>query len=1514
MPTPGKTPDPDGEDQSRSRCSVMSREIYRMKTLFIPNSIPSNRLVAAKFYRDILGLAVHPLHGPADKNVPEKARGKKPLRSGWKTWTTDQATDDVLGSYFGDGIDANIGIVVRAPHVVVDLDSKPDKGASVRAWLATQSHLASVPREKTAGGAHLHFVCHDLPAMTRNGKAFEKALTLAVSDDVMAELYFDGLNVAIAPSIHASGVQYEWEVTGDIPAVTWKQLQQWFGFRLPDDEADAKETKARKGSAKPAEWWTRYKGDLTTLDCAAIFKLGDLLDAEERKYAAECPWRDEHSEGAEPWRANDTSTVLYLPKEGRQPPGFDCKHAHCSERKIKDALELMESKQPGVVDLNCKLTRTWKTGQSSPDGRPRILLSGRDRPESEFAMEVGKAIGPKKVWFTHGDSVVEVCEKKLSDKVRCLAFHRLEPAEVCTAIEDHVAIGILTDDASNNQVFSALSMSERAAKVLLESPQFRRELPRIHRILKIPVPILHGGMLVFPCPGYDERFHTYTDPGAPAVMPMDIKTAKMWLHKMLEGFAFDGAQSTRHAVARLLTAVCRGLIGWDARTPFWLFTANRERLGKDYLAGTTGLICEGFANEDAPLEPRNSTETRKRITSAILAGRPRMHFANCRLHIEDSALEQAITSKFWSDRVLGANTDVNLPNEIEFSMSANLGITYTADLAHRSRRIGLFFAGENPNARTFSQPDLHRWVLGNRSELLSALVALVRHWYEAGQPGGQTPFASFPEWAKIVGGIMQTASLGDPCLPDAVADSAGGDETAVDMKTLFQVAHEKWGDRRVELKQILALVTDDESNQLFGWMKLEEKSGQTWFGKQLRRYVGRVVGGILLRIHDAAKRRQKFSFEPSQEGGPDGGPRPVDELFQAISPGPTPVGDIGNIGNISISNAQGQEHKTPGGGEGTCRSPVWDGLQKVANVAKVAKPVIPPIITTPAALPEIAAAIPPGTTVALDIETYGRDALNPFRGDIRLLSLRLPDRAPWLLDLKAIGYDLGPLKLALESAEIVGHNLKFDALWLSVKAGLKLKKVFCSCTAARLLTAGSKQDNSLGECLRRYLDVDLPKDQARSDWGSRCLSNEQIAYSANDVHHLHALKAVLERELDDAGLVDVARLEMELLPVVVEMEARGFPVDRARLEALRDEAKSCAESILRSLRTELGVELNPNSPTQIKAAFAAKGVEISDTKEETLAAAGHPLARLLLRFRKSEQMRRQAETFLEATEPDGRIHAQFNPAGTETGRFSCGNPNLQNVGRGDMRACFTASPGHRLVVADYSQIELRIAAVLAGEERMLEAYRQGADLHRQTAAMVLNKVLADVTDEDRQLAKAVNFGLLYGQSAKGLVVYARSSYGVELTLERATEIRQQFFAGYEGLQAWHKRAWKQASGSTREVRTITGRRRILPSGEDKEWQRFTSLVNNPVQGSSADAMKRAMVNLAKLLPEGTGMVSTIHDELIVEAPEREAEAIKDIVVRTMIEAMNQLFPQVPIEVDARVCATWAKTKPAGPSA
>jgi ribonuclease D len=249
--------------------------------------------------------------------------------------------------------------------------------------------------------------------------------------------------------------------------------------------------------------------------------------------------------------------------------------------------------------------------------------------------------------------------------------------------------------------------------------------------------------------------------------------------------------------------------------------------------------------------------------------------------------------------------------------------------------------------------------------------------------------------------------------------------------------------------------------------------------------------------------------------------------------------------------------------------------------------------------------------VALDLETYGSgkwDALDPLKGDIRLLTLAIPGHQPWLLDLQAIGYDLGPLKPVLETLEIIGHNVKFDALWLAVKCDLRLAKLFCTQNASRLLTNGTDQKNDLGECLRRYLGVDLPKDQAKSAWGAAVLSPEQLDYARNDVAHLHTLKAALEAVLAKESLTDVARLEMELLPVVVAMEARGFAIDREKLRHIQQQACTQAEALKAAIQRDMAdPAFNPNSTQQILEKLHGQGVTLPNTKEETLAACKHCL-------------------------------------------------------------------------------------------------------------------------------------------------------------------------------------------------------------------------------------------------------------------------------------------------------------------
>jgi DNA polymerase-1 len=249
---------------------------------------------------------------------------------------------------------------------------------------------------------------------------------------------------------------------------------------------------------------------------------------------------------------------------------------------------------------------------------------------------------------------------------------------------------------------------------------------------------------------------------------------------------------------------------------------------------------------------------------------------------------------------------------------------------------------------------------------------------------------------------------------------------------------------------------------------------------------------------------------------------------------------------------------------------------------------------------------------------------------------------------------------------------------------------------------------------------------------------------------------------------------------------------------------------------------------------------------------------------------------------------------------------MQNIERGEVRECFIAGEGNALIVADYSQIELRIAAAIAPEPAMIAAYNAGTDLHLQTACVVLKKSQDDISTEERRLAKALNFGLLYGQTAKGLVRYLKSDFGISISEGDASRFMSRFFGAYSGLKAWQQKCKRLANNpAIRDVRTAFGRRRLLPRGENQFWPRYTSALNMPIQGGCNDGLKRAMLQLSKVLPGRAQIVSTVHDELIVEAPVEQADAVKTIVEDEMIRAMEQLYPTVPIEVEAKIRETWS---------
>jgi DNA polymerase I len=261
--------------------------------------------------------------------------------------------------------------------------------------------------------------------------------------------------------------------------------------------------------------------------------------------------------------------------------------------------------------------------------------------------------------------------------------------------------------------------------------------------------------------------------------------------------------------------------------------------------------------------------------------------------------------------------------------------------------------------------------------------------------------------------------------------------------------------------------------------------------------------------------------------------------------------------------------------------------------------------------------------------------------------------------------------------------------------------------------------------------------------------------------------------------------------------------------------------------------------------------------------------------------------------------------------MSCSSPNVQYIPNksklGKLRECIVASEGHRLIKADYSQIELRIVAKIAGEEKMLEAYRNGEDLHHATARSITGR--EEVTREDRQLAKAVNFGLLYGQGATGLLTYARDKYGVEMEIEQAAEYRERWVQTYPAIRAWHRQEGIGFDAGEDSASTLTGRLRRVRS--------FMEKVNHPVQGTGADGLKLAMALFNERLPEhlDAKLILAVHDELVVECREDQAKEVARFVEEIMVAGMDEILNpgldnfhpnRVLVEVDVEIVESWGE--------
>jgi DNA polymerase-1 len=546
--------------------------------------------------------------------------------------------------------------------------------------------------------------------------------------------------------------------------------------------------------------------------------------------------------------------------------------------------------------------------------------------------------------------------------------------------------------------------------------------------------------------------------------------------------------------------------------------------------------------------------------------------------------------------------------------------------------------------------------------------------------------------------------------------------------------------------------------------------------------------------------------------------------------------------------------------------------------------------------------------LACDTETTGLDCR---KDGLRLVQIATPGHV-YLFDVYAL--PPGVLAPVFENDRVwIFHNAKFDVKFL-VGAGLPWpRRIFDTMLASQLMTAGLRTGHSLEDVVHRQLDLGLPKAVRTSDWTQAELSEPQRAYAARDVAVLWPLYTRLQAALQDAGLEWAADIEFRCINGLawLEMRGMGFDAERWLARTLDDEARLAdLKHQLDSAVTDRGMAINWLSHQQVKQLFHDFGITLPNTRADTLKKVDHPVARLLVAYKETaKRVNTYGRAVIDSScDPEtGRVYPVYFQNGAATGRMSCGGPNIQQIPKGAaFRACFRAAPGGALIRADYSQIELRIAAALAGDETMLRAFHERIDLHALTASRILQLPLAEVHKQHRQLAKSVNFGLLYGMGIRGLKLDAEAKYGVAMTEAEAARYHQAFFHTYQGLQRWHQQAKRQIEHAQRtqqtlETRTLTGRRFL-------GVRHFNVLLNIPVQGTGGDGLKLALGRLFEHRHEAPGAfpVACVHDEIVAEVPLSEAAPAAEWLAHHMTAAMQEIIgDRVPIEIETTIGKDWA---------
>lgn len=514
----------------------------------------------------------------------------------------------------------------------------------------------------------------------------------------------------------------------------------------------------------------------------------------------------------------------------------------------------------------------------------------------------------------------------------------------------------------------------------------------------------------------------------------------------------------------------------------------------------------------------------------------------------------------------------------------------------------------------------------------------------------------------------------------------------------------------------------------------------------------------------------------------------------------------------------------------------------------------------------------------------------------------------------------------------IAHNAKYDYIVLA-KHGLRISPLTFDTMLAEFIIDPSSRNLGLKNLAFAKLGEEMTHIEDLIGKGKKQISMADVAvesaaaYAAADAETTLRLMPILQAELKRVnGEKLLEEIDLPLTPVLAEMEMEGILLDLPFLKQMSDELAKRLDEIEKQIFASVGRTFNVNSTQQLSdVLFQTLGLEPPDRGNKTASghystSAGvleylrgkHPVVDWVLEHRELSKLK---STYLDALPPavdaNGRVHTSYSQVGAVTGRLSSNNPNLQNIpirtetGR-KVRNGFIAGKGNVLLSVDYSQIELRIVAHMAQDEGMLAAFRAGEDIHATTAAAIYGVAPEAVTKEMRRHAKAINFGLIYGMSAFGLT---RST---DLTLAEAETFVKTYFEKFPGVKKYLDGIRRQAAQQG-YVETLLGRRRYFPALQNKSNPQMKNreereAINAPIQGTAADIMKIAMINIPPAL-EAAGlkakMLLQVHDELVLECPQEELEATTRVVQETMANA----YPlSIPLSTEARYGKNWGEMK------